>query len=66
MTEIDQPPPKNEAATARVSKPEKDALRLVSIWDETTESDLLRTYTIDQVVERAAEIRSMRPTAPAA
>lgn len=57
--------PQDEARTisagCKVSKAEKDALRLVAAFDETTESDLLRDSTMAEVMRRADEIRSMKP-----
>lgn len=46
--------------SARVTKAEKDALRVVAALDETTESDLLRDCTMAEVMARADEIREMR------
>lgn len=50
--------PQNERASATVTATEKAALRLVSVFDARSESELLRDYTIAQIVERAAVIRS--------
>lgn len=56
--------PQEEARTisagCKVTKAEKDALRVVAAFDETTESDLLRDSTMDDVMRRADEIRALR------
>lgn len=57
--------PQDEARTisagCKVNKVEKDALRLVAAFDETTESDLLRDSTMREVMRRADQIRAMKP-----
>jgi hypothetical protein len=56
--------PQDEARTisagCKVTKAEKDALRVVAAFDETTESDLLRDCTMADVLRRADEIRTLR------
>lgn len=52
---------KEHTASARVTQAEKDALQLVALWDQTTESDLMRNWTVAEVVERASEIRALHP-----
>jgi hypothetical protein len=46
--------------SAKVTKAEKDALRLVAAFDQTTEADLLRDSTIALVMAHADEIRALR------
>jgi hypothetical protein len=48
------------SAACKVTKAEKDALRLVAALDQTTEADLLRDSTIAIVMTRADEIRALR------
>lgn len=62
-TTIPQDEARTISAGCKVNKAEKDALRLVAAFDETTESDLLRDSTMTEVIRRADEIRAMRPTA---
>lgn len=57
MATESQPEPQNERAAVTLTKSEKDALRLVSIFDEVSESSLLRDSTVAQIVERAEKIR---------
>lgn len=57
MTAKTQPEPQSERAAVQLTRAEKDALRLVSAFDETTESTLLRDMTVAQIVRRAAQIR---------
>lgn len=57
MATQSQAEPQNERAAVTLTKSEKDALRLVSVFDEVSESALLRDFTVAQVVERADEIR---------
>lgn len=48
------------SAGCKVTKAEKDALRIVAAFDSTTESDLLRDTTIADVMQRAAGIDELR------
>lgn len=64
MGEGAQVEPLNASAAVRVTKTEKDALRLVSSFDEVSESSLLRDHTIDAIVARADAIREMRGKLP--
>lgn len=54
--------PQSERATLTLTRAEKDALRLVAIMDEVSESSLLRDFTVSQIVERADSIRSRAQT----
>ncbi len=58
-----QAEPRNETAACKVSQSEKADLRFVASADRTTESELLRTRTIDWVVARAEAIRKSLPAA---
>lgn len=49
--------PLNERAAVVLTRSEKDALRLVSLFDEVSESSLLRDSTVAQIVERATALR---------
>lgn len=61
---ISQDETRTTTVAARVTKAEKDALKLVAAFDETTESDLLRDSTITEVMQRATRIRKLIPSAP--
>lgn len=54
-----QPPePRNETVGVRCTASEKQDVRLVAAFDQSSESDTLREYTMAQVRERAEDIRS--------
>lgn len=57
---VAQEDPRTVTVSARVTKAEKDALRVVAALDETTESELLRDCTMADIMARADEIRAMR------
>lgn len=57
MTTESQAEPRNQRATITLTPSEKDCIRLVSIFDKTDESTLIRDQTIAQIVARADEIR---------
>lgn len=62
MTIESQGEPRNQRAATAVTESEKAALRMVSAFDEVSESELLRDWTITQVVNRAGELRqAIRP-----
>lgn len=65
MTMESQDEPRNENAAVRLTRSEKDALRLVSGFDEVSESSLLREFPIRDIVARADAIRQMREKMPA-
>jgi hypothetical protein len=46
--------------SAKVTKAENDAFRIVAAFDSTTVSDLLRDCTIVDVMERAGAIHDLR------
>ena len=57
--ELTQPPePRNEAISVRCTSSEKQDVRLVAAFDQSTESDTMRDFTMEQVRERAEAIRS--------
>jgi hypothetical protein len=56
-----QPEAQTERAAVQLTRAEKDALRLVSLMDDITESALLRDRTVAEIVARATVIRSAMP-----
>lgn len=64
MASESQPEPQDQRATLTLTRSEKDDLRLVSVFDEVSESALLRDRTVAEIVERADEIRAMKAVAP--
>lgn len=63
MTAHPQQEPQSERAAVQLTPSEKAALKLVSLFDEITESALLRDNTVAQIVDRAADIRRSREPA---
>lgn len=57
MATASQVEPQNERAAVTVTKTEKEALRLVSIFDGKSESALLRDHTIAEIVRRGEVLR---------
>lgn len=57
---ISQDEARTISAGCKVTKAEKEALRIVSAFDRTTESDLLRDSTIAEVLKRAEAIHALR------
>ena len=51
---------KDHTASVRVTKAEKDDIKLVAAFDQTTEDELIRSMTVADVVARAASIRALR------
>lgn len=52
------PEPRNEAISVRCTSSEKQDVRLVAAFDQSTESDTMRDFTMEQVREKADAIRS--------
>lgn len=63
MSGSTQEEPRNERASLAITASEKEALRLVSLLDRISESNLLRDMTIDQIVARAHQIREQTKVA---
>lgn len=59
-TETDAPEiePRTEQVTVRVTASEKKAVQLLALLRNTTESDVLRAQTLDQIVAEAEEQRA--------
>ena len=54
---VGAPESRTERASVTLTKSEKDALRIVALFDKSDESSLLREQTVDEIVVRANEIR---------
>lgn len=61
---MDEQEPRGERAHAMVTAAEKRAIKLVALAWDTTESDLLRDYTIAQIVAEARNVEAVLPGRP--
>lgn len=54
---------REEIVRIRLFRAEKRGLRLLAAWRNTTESELLRQYSIPEIVRLAAQIRAKEENA---
>lgn len=54
---------REETVSIRLFQTEKRGLKLLAAWRNTTESELLRQYSIREIVKRAARIGSKEENA---
>lgn len=55
---VTQAESRDQMVSVRCTRSEKQDVHLVAAFDQTTESDAMRDYTMAQVRERAAAIRA--------
>lgn len=60
MLETPSAEPKNENVAVRVTASEKRAIQLLALLRDVTESELMRTMTIEQIVAEAETERAAR------
>jgi hypothetical protein len=66
INEGSTPEVRSAQVNVRLTPSEKADVILVAAFDASNESETLRNYSVAQIRERAAEIRSMRPSGEAA
>ena len=54
----DSPEPRSERVTVAVTEREKRAVKLLALLDDTTETDVLRAYALNDIVRLADERRA--------